>query len=196
MEPIKYKEIRKDIIWFEWYYQISNFWRVKSLQRFIKQNNWGIQMIKPRFLCLWYDAHWYLQVWLNKNWKRKMCKVYRLVAEAFIPNPENKLTVNHKNWIRDDNRLENLEWATYSENIKHWFSCLWRIPHMLWKLWKKCPNSKTVYQYTKDWIFVKEWGSTREAEREWWYNHRHISSCGNWIRKTHKWYKWSFILIR
>ena len=59
----------------------------------------------------------YMQVGLCKNGKKKMFRVHRLLATAFIPNPENKTHVDHINGIRDDNRLENLRWATHSENL-------------------------------------------------------------------------------
>ena len=59
----------------------------------------------------------YMQVGLYKDGKRKMLKVHRLLATAFIPNPENKTEVDHINGIRDDNRLENLRWVTHQENM-------------------------------------------------------------------------------
>ena len=59
----------------------------------------------------------YMTVHLRKNGKQKTFKVHRLLALAFIPNPENKPCVDHINGIKDDNRLENLRWVTYSENM-------------------------------------------------------------------------------
>ena len=61
----------------------------------------------------------YPRVLLANKSGKKMFSVHRLVAQAFIPNPENKRTVNHINGIKDDNRVESLEWSTHSENNKH-----------------------------------------------------------------------------
>lgn len=113
------EEIWKDIAGYEGYYQISNLGRVKSLERIAITKIGSKQPVNERILVAGYDTAGYYRVALCKNAKSRTRKVHRLVAQAFIPNPENKKTVNHKNGIKDDNRVENLEWATYKENNDH-----------------------------------------------------------------------------
>lgn len=90
-------------------YEVSNLGRVRSF----KQNCKGL-ILKPRI------SRWgYQHVRLAINNDRKIFSVHKLVALAFIPNPLNKPCVNHINGIKTDNRVENLEWVTYAENISH-----------------------------------------------------------------------------
>lgn len=138
-------EIRKDIVWYEWYYQISNFGRVKSLLRKVKKK-W-ICIIPEKIMKLQYDKDWYQQIWLTDtvHWKKlKTYRIHRLVALHFIPNPKEKPVPNHKDWNKQNNYVDNLEWATYSENEKHSYSILWKKPNKpwLWIKWKNNPSHK------------------------------------------------------
>lgn len=115
-------EIWKDINEYEGLYQISNTGRVKSLERMAKIRWDGKYRTIPEKIKTPNCRSGYLRVGLSKDGKNKIYSVHRLVAEAFIPNPHNKPYINHKNGVKIDNRVSNLEWCTHSENKKHSFA--------------------------------------------------------------------------
>lgn len=111
------KEVWKDIPGYESCYQASNLGRIKSCNRLVKYKNGKTQPIKEKILKQNISTSGYLQVSLCKNNIREKVMVHRVIAITFIENKENKPTVNHINEIKTDNRVENLEWATYKEQI-------------------------------------------------------------------------------
>ena len=112
------EEIWKSVPDWEDYYQVSNLGRVRSLDRYCK-NRAGSGKQTGRVLKAHKTNKGYMMVSLSLDKKRFHTGVQRLVAKAFIKNKENKEQVNHKNGIKDDNNVFNLEWCTNSENINH-----------------------------------------------------------------------------
>ena len=98
---------------------VSDDGRVFTRDHTSLRSNGRVDNRKGRELKPAYDRYGYKRVVFSHNGKRKTCLVHRLVAEAFIPNPKSKPTVNHKNDQKDDNRVENLEWATQREQKAH-----------------------------------------------------------------------------
>lgn len=109
---------------YEGLYEVSDTGMVRSLKR---------ATTSGRVLSQRVGTGGYLNVCLCKDNCKKTFVVHRLVARAFLDNPEGKPEVNHKNGIRADNRAENLEWVTRSENERHAYEVLGKSPQAYWK---------------------------------------------------------------
>ena len=111
-------EIWKDIEGYEGIYQVSNLGKVKSLERYCS-THWGRRRVPEKILNPQEKEYGYLCVDLHRDGNSKSYSIHRLVATAFIPNPEDKPEVNHKDGDTGNNQVSNLEWATGSENVRH-----------------------------------------------------------------------------
>lgn len=156
------KEIYKPVLGYEGYYKVSNFGNVKSLSRKALGILGSTRNLKERILAKRFNHDGYSQVYLGKNniFKGKM--VHRLLAEVFIENPLNKKQINHKDGIKDNNNINNLEWCTPSENIIHSFKVLKRKGGQQGKLGKNHPTSKPIIQMDLCGKILKIWNCRRE----------------------------------
>ncbi len=119
-------EIWKPVQGYEGLYEISSHGRLKSLARIINPGR-KRSRFKPEKILKWCNSQGYLATYLSVDNGKKFVRAHVLMMQAFTPNPENKPEVNHKNGIRNDNRLDNLEWCTHSENIQHSYQVLKRV---------------------------------------------------------------------
>ena len=176
------EEIFKDIVWYEWIYQIGNLGNVKSLNF----NNMKVsKLLKPLPTNCWY-----VRVWLTK-WKKDYTyfSIHRLVALHFIDNPKDKPQVNHIDWDKKNNTITNLEWNTKSENMLHSYR------NNLHKrvFWKDNHLSKKIWQYTLDWTFIKMWYSITEAANALWVNKSSIWKNCKWLTQKCKWFTFQYV---
>ena len=173
------EEIWKDIEGFEGLYQVSNFGRVKKLAQVSRRlNRWGTiteyhqaeKILTPAF-----DGRkHYLFVGLNKGEQRTLRNIHRLVAEAFIPNPNNLPMINHKDEDKTNNHVDNLEWCSAQYNNTY--------NNIHYRTKEK--RRKAVIQMTLDDEFVAEYESVREAERQTGFRSSSISAACRGEKKT------------
>lgn len=161
----------RDIEGYEGLYQISNYGNVLSVV-FGSKNHPRLKQ-ESRLLRLAASSSGYYHVQLYKNGVPSTRLVHKLVASAFISNPEKKPEVNHKDGDKSNNRVENLEWVTKSENLKHAALTGLRVSPMIGMTGERNPFSKPILQYDLDGNFIKKWASAMEASR-----HMHVAPCG------------------
>lgn len=174
-------EIWKPVVGFEGLYEISNLGRVMSCRKMYGSvGPMGPQICKDK-KC----KSGYQRIVLYKENKRYDARIHKLVCVAFIPNTENKRTINHKNGIKTDNRLSNLEWATDKENLQHAYDVLKRKSH--WKGRRCLPVS--VVKLDVNFNLIKEYVSISEASKEG-FRIGGISSVCKGLWETHKGFRW------
>ena len=187
------EEIWKDIKGYEGYYQISNRGRVKSLARKVKYQN-TTRELKEKIKSTFISSNGYERVELSKDNSNKKYNIHRLVADAFIPKIENKEFVNHINGIKTDNRVENLEWCSQSENELHAYRTgLAKNSEKQRKAvseYAKENRVKPIIQLGIDGSFIKEWKSAVKASEILKIGNKTISNCVTGRSKTAGGYKW------
>lgn len=183
----KLQEIWKPVVGYEGLYEVSSFGRVKSLPIVLKRNSGSFKR-GEKILSNQVGTHGRLEISITKNGVPKRVSVHRLVAIAFIPNPDNKETVNHIDGNPKNNHVDNLEWMSVSDNIRHGFKN-GLIPYM-----KKNRKdiSKPIIQLTQDGEFVNEFPSIMEANRQLGFAHSNISIVLTGKNKLAYGYQWKF----
>ena len=178
------EEIWKDIAGYEGLYQVSNFGNVRSL-KYRRSNE--IRQLTPK--CNNSGRLW---VELADNGKRKPMLIHRLVAMAFIPNPNDYPQINHKDENPKNNRVDNLEWCTAEYNLDYYWDRRRgkdgvAHPRKLGKLMKM-----PIIQETLNGDFVRKWDNSRQTKVELGWNDWSIAECCRGNRKTAYGFTWRY----
>jgi hypothetical protein len=170
-----------DVIGYEGLYEVSTDGRIRTVQHVTN----GHTIPSKELAVSIYKSQRYARVRLYKDGKSKDILVHRIVAETFIPNPENKPQVNHIDGNRTNNRVDNLEWCTQAENNRHAIDNGLQNPYTAIEATKK-----KVLQLSMDGEFIKEWSSLTEAAKSLKLQVSNISHCCSGRIRSTGGYKW------
>lgn len=179
-------EIWKDIQGYEGLYQISNYGNLKSLDHIVKTKNQynkiSNRTVKGKKIKKSFDRDNYYTVSLCKNNNKTTKRIHRLVAQAFIPNLENKSMINHKDENKQNNNFSNLEWCTakYNTNYNN-------MPKR-----RGISKRKKVYQFDKQNNLIKIWNYSKEAAEFYKVKDSSIRGCCCGKTKTIKKFIWKY----
>lgn len=181
------EEIWKPIRGYDNIYEVSNLGRVRRIAN-IDKNNEIIKLRKERIIKPFLRKDGYLSVSLSIHGKVEKKLLHRLVAEAFLQNPDNLPIINHKDEIRTNDNVDNLEWCTYSYNITYGNARVKWLSKVI-----NGTKSKPVCQFDKDGNLIKEYPSAHEAARQLnitvsgiiscCLNYKKYNKCGGYLWK-------------
>jgi hypothetical protein len=181
------KEIWKDVKGYEGLYQISNEGRVKSLPKEHRYGRKYEKILKLGKTIKQRNGEDYPKVCLSKDGIVKYYNIHRLVATAFITNSNNKSEVNHKNGIKNDNRVQNLEWVTPKENSQHsWDIGLSKVTDKWREAMQKCNigrkhSDESKLKMSKAKLGKNAWNKGMTKQQEYEYRLEKKNTTGNLV---------------
>lgn len=179
------KEVWKDVKGWEGFYQVSSLGRFKGVERLDSR---GYKQ-KERIMKGYDNGHGYIHVYGSKNGIVKTLKLHRIIAEAFIPNPNNLPCVNHKDENRANNHVDNLEWCTYSYNNTYG-DRIDRIKES--KGWKKQLSDSKTPIYVIENGNKKWYKSQAQAAEELGLDKSNLNACLKGRIKSHRGYTFEY----
>lgn len=168
------------------FYEVSSEGIVRSIDRFVKSKGNGKRLAKGKILKQTEDKDGYLCICIHDKDKQFPYFVHRLVAETFIPNPENKPCVDHINGDNQNNRVENLRWCTVEENNTFEIARKRKSE----AAFNRADNKKKIIQYTLDGKYIEEFDSSMDIQRIKGFDRSSISRCCLGRQKTSYGYIW------
>lgn len=183
----------KEIQGYEGLYSINEDGLILRHKR-TTNNRRGVFVLEEKFLSTTAKANGYIQTTLTKDKSKKHFSVHRLVAQVFIPNPDNKPCINHKDGNRSNNNVNNLEWCTHSENNLHAFRTLNKAPTKgcLGKFGAEHHSSKPVIQWSLSGQMLNTFAGQHEASRMTGVNRGNISGAISGRYKTAGGFNWTY----